>query len=160
MKIEPTFDWPLERTDQPSTSRALVPVTPHRPPIPIAEAFESAVPGTDPLRQRVGSVDARNLSPRQIADVSMDLYVGGALSWEEYAMLAFQPELHPDYDRTIGALTGEPAAPDRPRDFVAQWETRLAFERKHNPDKPDLVSRTQRIVDVLRYLNDATNVTA
>ncbi len=36
----------------------------------------------------------------------MDLHVAGVLPWEGYAMLAFQPELHPDYDRTVGALIG------------------------------------------------------
>ena len=62
----------------------------------------------------------------------MDLYMVGVITWEEHAMLAFQPELHPDYDQTVGALTGEKADPDRPRDYVAIWEARLAFERKHN----------------------------
>ena len=84
----------------------------------------------------------------------MDLYVGGVLPWEEYAMLAFQPELHPDYDRTIGALTGEKAEPDRPRDFVSQWERRLEFEEKYNADHPKLVARTTHIVAVLRQLGD------
>ena len=103
---------------------------------------------------------ARAISPRQIAEISMDLYVNGALAWEEYAMLAFQPELHPDYARTIGALTGEPAEPDRPRDFVNQWESRLSFERRYNADQPELLARTHRIVDVLKQLNQQTDVSA
>lgn len=37
-------------------------------------------------------------------------------------MLANQPELHPDFNRTIGALTGRRAAPDRERDCLAEWE--------------------------------------
>ena len=97
-------------------------------------------------------VDMRNLSPREMAEVSMDLYVAGILVWEEYATLAFQPELHPAYENTIGALTGEKAEPDRTRDFIEQWEQRLLFEKKYNRDHPDLIDRTKRIVYVLRQV--------
>jgi hypothetical protein len=75
-------------------------------------------------------------------------------------MLAFQPELHPNYDKTVGALTGEPAQPDKPRDFVSQWEARLSFEQRYNADQPELLARTQRIVDVLKQLNVQTDVSA
>lgn len=153
MKIEPSLSWqaPLP-AEPPVGSRALVPVQTRLPPSTLAEIFDQRDEGSSPARERIETVDARNISPRQIAEISMDLYVSGALSWEEYALLAFQPELHPDYERTIGALTGEQAEPNRPRDFIAQWQKRLAFERKYNADKPDLVARSQRIVDVLRQL--------
>ncbi len=110
------------------------------------------------LRRLIGDVDIRRLSPRQMSETSMDLYVAGILPWEEYAMLAFQAELHPDYDKTIGALTGEPAAPDRPRDFLNLWEERLRFEEKHNAGNPNLVARTRRIVQVFRQIASPTNL--
>lgn len=110
------------------------------------------------LRRLIGDVDIRRMSPRQMAETSMDLYVSGILPWEEYAMLAFQAELHPDYDKTIGALTGEPAAPDRPRDFLGTWEERLRFEEKHNAENPHLVARTRRIVQVFRQIASPTNL--
>ena len=144
----------------PATGRSLVPVAPRKPPMTLAELFGGSDEAPARLRERIATLDARHISPRQIAELSMDLYVGGALSWEEYALLAFQPELHPDYERTIGALTGEPAEPDRPRDFIAQWEKRLAFDRKYNATRPKMVARTQRIVDVLRQLRLATDAAA
>ena len=123
MKILPQASpIPSDRIEPTLTGRSLVPYTQGALPVPLAELFDAPRPSA--LRERVGEVDARAISPRQIAEISMDLYVNGALAWEEYAMLAFQPELHPDYARTIGALTGEPAEPDRPRDFVNQWESR------------------------------------
>ena len=142
------------------SGRALVPVDPRRSVVPLTEAFDTPPPKQSFLRERIGEADARSISPRRVSEISMDLYVNGALAWEEYAMLAFQPELHPDYDRTIGALTGQTAAPDEPRDFVRQWEARLVFERKHNADNPAMVARTQRIVDVLKQLRVATDLTA
>ena len=103
-------------------------------------------------------LDLRNFTPRQMANLSMDLYVSGILEWDEYAMLAFQPELHPDYDRTIGALTGEKAKPDGPRDFIAEWEGRHRFEEEHNPEDRKLVQHTLRIVNVLKQIESPTNV--
>ena len=76
----------------------------------------------------------------------------GFLGWEEYAALAFQAELQPPYNQTIGALTGHKAEPDRPRDFIRIWERRLAFDRKHTPNKHGLIEASQRIITILREL--------
>ncbi|TVR98645.1 MAG: hypothetical protein EA406_06170 [Rhodospirillales bacterium] len=66
--------------------------------------------------------------------------------------MAFQPDLHPDFATTVGALTGEEPAPDRPRDYLALWQERLAFEqRRRQPDLP-LIQSVLRIVMVLRRL--------
>jgi hypothetical protein len=159
MRIEEGADWRAYLPGHPAAERALVPL-----PSPAAVEEEVKAPAR-PDRAGAADTDAgldvRSLTPRQMVDISMDLYVGGVLGWEEYAMLAFQPELHPDYDRTIGALTGEKAEPDRPRDFVAQWEGRLTFEEKHNADHPEFVGRTRRIVAALTQLGaEPTNLTA
>lgn len=105
------------------------------------------------VRRLMGDLDIRNLSPRQMSEASLDLYAAGVLPWDEYAMLAFQPELHPDYDSTIGALTGEAAAPDEPRDFLAQWEERLDFDRRYNPGDTENIERTERIVGLFRQID-------
>lgn len=94
-------------------------------------------------------LDARLATPRQIGELSMELYLAGWLSFEESALLGFQPELHPEYDRTIGALTGEPAEPDRPRDFISLWQDRRAFELRHNSGDFVLHQRIERIISVL-----------
>jgi len=130
-------------------------------PAPSGEPAPATAPdGNLSLRRLIGDIDIRRLSPRQMAETSLDLYVAGVLPWEEYAMLAFQAELHPDYNRTIGALTGEPAAPDRPRDFLGMWEERLRFEEEHNAENPHLVARTRRIVQVFRQIASPTDLMA
>ena len=140
-----------------SRGRELVPY--EAPPLPAP-----GPPATDPPRREFiagpisPDIDVRDLSPRQMAEMSMDLYMVGVITWEEHALLAFQPELHPDYDQTVGALTGEKADPDRPRDYVAIWEERLAFERKHNAGNTDRVGRSRRIVNVLRRIATPTNI--
>ena len=121
-----------------------------------AEVIGAPQERVSPLRGVIGDVNIRNISPRRMVDLGMDLYVAGVLPWEDYALLAFQPELHPDYDRTIGALTGEKAAPDRPRDFLAQWEERLRFDQKYNAERPDVVARSERIVGVFRQIQSPT----
>jgi len=103
-------------------------------------------------------LDVRNASPRQISDVSLELYAAGLLSYEDYTALAFQPELHPDYDRTIGALTGERAQPDKRRDFVLDWHDRLQFELRHNTRDSAVVKQTDRIFSFLKGLAEPTRL--
>jgi len=98
------------------------------------------------------------LSPRQMVTLSLDLYIAGALSFEDYAELAFQPELHPDFNATIGALTGEKAEPDRPRDFVRLWQDKAEFQRRHNNERQDLIEQSERIAEVLSKIKSPANV--
>lgn len=101
------------------------------------------------IQEILGSRNIRFISPRDMAELALDLYVAGFLVWDEYAALAFQAELQPGYNQTIGALTGRKAEPDRPRDYIHIWERRLAFERKHMPDKISLIETSQRILTTL-----------
>lgn len=119
-------------------------------PQPVAPPIDddSPIPG----------VDVRNASPRQITDASLDLYVAGLLSYEDYTALAFQPELHPDYNRTVGALTGERAQPDRRRDFVKYWNDRLQFDLRHNAQDSAQVRQSGRIHDLLKGLSQRTRI--
>lgn len=127
-------------------------------PKPEPAPSKAAASARSPLRQLIGDVDVHRLSPRQMANLSSDLYAAGVVSFDDYAALAFQPELHPDFARTIGALTGERAEPDRPRDFVKLWEERAEFQRRHNAARADLVSQDERIAAVLRQIDAPTNV--
>jgi len=122
-------------------------------------ALSDPAPGKpSALRGIIGNVDAHNLSPREMTNLSQDLYAAGVISFEEYSLLAFQPELHPDYDRTIGALTGEIAAPNQRRDFVHIWQERASFHCRHNANRPDLVAQSEQIAQVLGRIESPTNV--
>ena len=128
------------------------------------DAFDdrrSADPWDDPAamerrqnaRELIGiDVDVRAMSPRDASDVGLQLYAEGMVTWDEYAELAFQPELHPNYNETIGALLGEKASPDQARDFVAHWEERLAYEQRYNAIDSSRVKSTQRITSILGRL--------
>ena len=110
------------------------------------------------IYELIGDVDTHHLSPRQMSELSLDLYAIGAISFDDYSVLAFQPELHPDFDRTIGALTGERADPDRPRDFVRLWDDRADFQRRYNAARTDLVEQSERIASVLRQIETPISI--
>ena len=130
-----------------------------QPPLP------EAMPGSgrslieSPLKQILADISSRAISPRAMQTLSLDLYAGGIITWEEHEDLAFQAELHPDFVRTIGALTGDKPRPDHPRDYVKEWEGRLDFERRHSPEGGKR-ERALRILSVLRRIDRPTNVTA
>lgn len=143
--------------------RAAVPAAPAETPGPqSAGAPSGPVPvepaPRSPLQELAQSFRVRAISPRDMTDLSFDLHVAGFLTYEEYSLLAFQPELHPDFDKTTGALTGERANPDRPRDYVAEWEERLTFEREHNAEDRDSIARVERILGVLQAIDSPTNI--
>ena len=149
-----------QRTKQRNGSRvALVPVL-EPPPASVADATTTRSEAQEDLGELTCKFNVRQFTPRHMAELSLELYVLGYIDWDEYAMLAFQSELHPDFDRTIGALTGEKADPDRPRDFLAWWEERLAFERTYNPDDRRLLDRTLRIVNLFRKMDAPTRLVA
>ena len=108
----------------------------------------------------IAEVDFRKASPRQIANISLDLYAAGMLSYEDYTELAFQPELHPDYDRTVGALTGKTAAPDQQRDYIEVWNERLRFNLRHNPQNSPSVKQAARIYNLLKGLGQPIRLNA
>lgn len=93
----------------------------------------------------------RNMTPRELADFAYNMYMDGTLNWEEYRMVGFPSELHPDYDKTIGQLTGENAQPDRPKDMVSAWQQRVDFEERHSAGTPEVVERARRVLDILRW---------
>jgi hypothetical protein len=95
--------------------------------------------------------NVRHMSPRQLAEFAHELYIEGTLNWDEFRLLGAHPELHPDYNATIGGLTGEAAQPDKPRDQVAYWQERLDFEMRHGPEDSQTVKRTARVLEVLRW---------
>jgi hypothetical protein len=113
---------------------------------------------TTSRKPAIPAMDVRQMSPRKMARLSMDLYVAGIIEWEEHEMLAFQAELHPDYNKSIGALTGESAKPDHPKDFIEEWEDRLAFQRRYNPDNFRRIRRTEHIKNILNQIDAPTHI--
>ena len=123
MRIEPTFGFlkttrpPADIRENNSPGTSLVAtrqpgrdlVAPEAAAIEKAEAENRALPPS-----KGGFTNIRKMSPRQMADLAMKLHSQDVLTYQEYSMLAYQPELDPRYDETIGALTGEEADPDRP----------------------------------------------
>ena len=107
---------------------------------------------------RDDSIHATHMAPRQMLEFSENLYAAGLISFEDYEALAFQPELHPDFNKTIGALTGEKAAPDRPRDFVLEWGKRLDYARRYYPANSREVRQAQRILETLQSFPTRTDI--
>jgi hypothetical protein len=97
-------------------------------------------------------IDVRNMSAREMANLSTEFYMQRLISWEEYDALAFQSELHPDYNKTVGALLEKQAEPDSPRDFVREWEKKLAFVRRYNRNDVHTIKIAERITRLLRQL--------
>lgn len=71
--------------------------------------------------------DVRGMSPQDMAAMSQTLYDSGAISFQDHALLSFQPELSPQFGKMAPSASGNP---DTPRDFIAQWEAQLQIHDK------------------------------
>ena len=98
------------------------------------------------IKQLAAGTDVRKMSPRELSDFSLDLYAAGILSFEDYSALSQHPELHPHYDKTIGALINQKAQPQR------NWEEKLDFATRHEALSGSNREQAIRIVALLRYL--------
>lgn len=94
--------------------------------------------------------DVRRIAARELAQLGRGLYIAGHLNDEELVLLTRQPDLHPAFDRTIGALIGERADPERPQDAIARLEARLRFLHMYPDGTAAPLDRIRRVLDVLR----------
>lgn len=114
---------------------------------------DGTAPLSTPMSGRVRGnmrIDPRRMSPRQMADWAHEMYLCRMLSWDEYCMAGFPAELHPHYNRTVGALTGNLAQPDAPRNMIRVWEERLAFALRYNDEDEPEVQRTEKLLMLLK----------
>ena len=102
-----------------------------------------------PPNRRNAGPNVRYLSPREMLEYSQNLYAAGIIGFEDYEAMAFQPDLHPHFNKTIGALTGQVAAPDRPRDFIRHWQDRLNYVQRYYAADAREVRQANRILKAL-----------
>lgn len=140
--------------------RALSPLPTHSLPAhgarpPMAEGVDEPFLETGeaiPLPPPPAAHPVRAISPRELAELAHELYLSGSLNLADYLLLGFPSELHPAFDRTIGALTGRKAQPDRPRDMIREWENRLTDLLESSAPLPALLERARRTLGLLRWL--------
>ena len=99
----------------------------------------------------VSDYNIEEISPRGMAELSGKLFKAGIISREENSVLSFQPELHPDYDETIGKKTGTFAAPDEKRDYLQIWREKVALQEELGNFRD--ASNSRQILTILENLN-------
>ncbi len=139
--------YPLPTLSMPPASRQLGMAADFDEPFIAADEAEIIALPPPPAAHPV-----RAMSPRELAALAHELYLDGSLDLDDYLLLGFPSELHPAFDRTIGALTGRKAQPDRQRDLIREWENRLADLHESSAPVPALIDRARRTLGLLRWL--------
>jgi len=152
------YSGALNKNTPRQTGRKLIVV---EDPLPLEAVKGSGISATErPLEKILENINSRNISPREVAKLGFDLYVAGVLKWDEYSDFSFQAELHPEFDKTIGALTGEKARPDAKRDFIKVWEDKYSFSSRHGGSHSDVAKRALHILSILRRIESPVNTSA
>ncbi len=104
------------------------------------------------MRDVASRYDLRNITAKDTAQLSQGLYDGGAISLKHHAFLSFQPALNPEYNDTIGSISGVTLTGDEPKDLVAFWENDLAYKQGSGASEL-IINNTREIVDLVRKLD-------
>jgi hypothetical protein len=86
----------------------------------------------------------RNMSPREMSQMSQELYQGGAISFQDHAFLSFQPELGFSPSSTVGQA-------DMPKDFIAHWEQQLKLHEQQG--ERSFAENDRRLLNILNNLD-------
>lgn len=111
-------------------------------------ATATAKSETDPWREAGQSCNVRRMSLQDMDDVTMDLYTAGAITLFDRALLTFDPDRLAAADGGTGWLT--PADSQGNRDWVAEWEARLAQDETLG--EAQNAANDRRILDILHRL--------
>jgi hypothetical protein len=101
------------------------------------------------VAQIANEYNVRDMSPEEMIDVSRRLYMLGAISLPEYAVMSFQPHLYPDFNANAPSYRSMFKSPAQKRDFIQAWEKHLAFIERYHPD-PESLSLTKEILELLQ----------
>jgi hypothetical protein len=101
------------------------------------------------LTEILSGYDLRNITPRQTQELAKKLYEAGVLDANEYALLAFQPEV--DNPETYREITGLEPQPDQPSDLIAKYRTLLKKQQESGAHR-DTTDLTRQLVQMLSNL--------
>lgn len=99
----------------------------------------------------VEKYDVTNISPAQMVLLAKELYTSRLISEIEFAYLSFQPELHPNYNATIGKNTGKVAQPDKPRNYIEVWENQVHEDLRRDSLN---IAKSWRIMKIMHHLHE------
>ena len=110
----------------------------------MAEALSMATE----MMEIIKDYNIRHISPKKLVELSSRLHEAGVIGQAEYAALSFQPELYVEYHPDEETYQLMQADPDRPRDFIAEWERQLQTVQQQ-PD-PFNLKLTTSILELLQ----------
>lgn len=116
----------------------------------------STLPFGKKIRQMLLRFDVRNISPVGVYELSGYLHEWGLISNMEYLYLSFQPEMHPNFNATIGIHTGQEAEPEKRRDYVEIWAQRYTREQRSGSMKARKSRQILRLLQHLEILREIT----
>lgn len=94
----------------------------------------------------------RNITAKDAAALSQNLYDNNLISLKEHAFLSFQPELNPAYNSEIAPLTGVPLTGDEPKDLVTHFKDSYEYKLKHGAPE-EILKNSKMMLDLVRKID-------
>ena len=84
-----------------------------------------------------------------MTNLRLAFYASGIISYEDEAVVVFQPEPYQENDKIVGTLTVEKAKPNQRLDLVDVRGQRLQFDLRHRPGRDRQTGRIRGIIKQL-----------
>ncbi len=97
-------------------------------------------------REVAGQVDVRNATPTEIITLSSALFKAGAISYDDYVDLSFQPEINLDSGGETTSFSH-----DR-KDYIALWQDKEQKVIRSGGNRGQ-IEDTHRIQAILKYVD-------
>lgn len=104
------------------------------------------------LSEIMRNYDVENISPKEMAKMSQELFDNGHISFKVHSFLSFQPELNPSFNSTVSKLANTTGNPDQARNFLKEWEDQLRELQKEGASSI-IISNTKEVVNILGNLH-------
>ena len=113
-------------------------------PNPPKSGVRVKLSSSDQVQGLAQEYDVRNMSPKQMSQMSQQLFDSGLISFEDHALLSFQPEMNYETQQIL------PGNPEQPKDFIQQWEEQRQFHLKEG--NHNFAQKDQKMLNLLQNL--------
>lgn len=104
---------------------------------------------SDQVQSLALEYDVRNMTPKEMSELSQHLFDSGLINFEHHALLSFQPEMNYETQEIL------PSRPDETRDFIKQWEQQKELHIRQGNHQ--FAQRDQKILNVLTNLESLSH---
>jgi len=113
-------------------------------PAQAKQSVQVSLSSSDQVQNLAQEYNVRQMTPKDMSQMSQQLFDSGLIEFEDHALLSFQPTMNYQTQQVL------PSDADQPRDFIEQWEAQKAMHLSQGHQS--FAQKDQKIINILKNL--------